>query len=119
MVLSIDVRVRLRNGPTYNQGRVEVLYQGRWGTICDNDFDIEDANVICRMAGFEEGAWSTQCCHWYGSGRGEIWLDGLDCEGTETSIANCSHRGWGQHDCSHREDVGVECRISNTNNTGK
>ena len=106
-----DVTVRLRSGTAENNGRVEVFYNGTWGTICDNDWDIQDAHVACKMAGFE-GAWSSQCCGFYGYGWGkEIWMDNLHCSGNETSLAECAHGGWGNHGdvCSHYNDVGVYC----------
>jgi len=46
----------------------------------------------------------------YGAGTGPIWLDDVDCDGSETNITNCDHRGWGSHNCDHDEDVAIVCR---------
>jgi len=45
----------------------------------------------------------------YGPGRGPIWLDDIQCTGSETSIADCQHGGWRVHNCWHGEDVSISC----------
>lgn len=45
----------------------------------------------------------------YGLGTGEIWLDEVSCLGNETSIDQCNKEKWGQHNCGHAEDAGVDC----------
>ena len=94
------------NSPS--SGRVEVLYNGTWGTICDNSWDLQDANIVCNELGYD-GALSAPGDAAFGQGTGQIWLDGVQCAGNETMIAQCSHRGWGVHSCGHHEDVGVVC----------
>ena len=90
-------------------GRVEVLINGEWGTVCDDGWDISDAHVACRELGYSY-ALSYQCCDQYGRGSGQIWLDNVGCSGEEDSLLNCSHHGIGVlRSCSHWEDVGVVC----------
>ena len=92
-----------------SSGRVEVFYNGTWGTICDNSWDLQDANVVCRQLGFE-GALLVYDAAAFGQGTDQIWLDGIKCVGDETSISECSHDGWGVNNCGHSEDAGVVCR---------
>ena len=45
----------------------------------------------------------------YGPGSGPIWLDDVNCEGSEISIDECQHGEWGTHNCNHRGDVYINC----------
>ena len=76
--------------------------------MCDDYFDINDANVVCRQGGYV-GATQYHTSAYYGRGSGPIWFDDLYCYGTETSLFDCHHRGIGSHNCGHNEDVGVVC----------
>ena len=106
--------VRLVNGSTKYEGRVEVYYNGQWGTVCDDGWDLNDAQVVCRQLGFGP-AIAARNDKYYGQGSGQIWLDYLNCTGTELTIEYCSHSGWGIHDCYHEEGAGVVCATSNGN----
>nr|XP_054772374.1 deleted in malignant brain tumors 1 protein-like [Lytechinus pictus] len=103
-----DLQVRLVNGSSDKEGRVEILYLGTWGTVCDDNWDLNDANVVCRMLGFER-AESYSCCAAFGPGTGPILLDEVECEGIESNIGHCLRSDYEIHNCGHSEDVGVSC----------
>ena len=102
--------VRLVDGPTQYEGRVEVYYNGEWGTVCDDGWDLNDAQVVCNELGLDHVvAPAAKYNAFYGESKYPIWLNNLQCVGTELSIKNCSHSGWGINNCSHSQDVGVKC----------
>ncbi|XP_012887161.1 PREDICTED: scavenger receptor cysteine-rich domain-containing group B protein [Dipodomys ordii] len=101
-------RLRLVGGPGPCRGRVEVLYAGAWGTVCDDDWDFSDARVACREAGCGPALGATGLGH-FGYGRGPVLLDNVGCTGTEARLSDCFHLGWGQHNCGHHEDAGALC----------
>uniref|UniRef100_A0A4W5Q169 SRCR domain-containing protein n=1 Tax=Hucho hucho TaxID=62062 RepID=A0A4W5Q169_9TELE len=101
-------QIRLVNGNGRCSGRVEIYYSGQWGTVCDDSWDIKDAEVVCRQLGCEstnQVLISVQ----YGPGSGNIWLDDVACTGSERYLTECPHRGVGKHNCDHSEDAGVVC----------
>ncbi|KAL5463896.1 hypothetical protein EMCRGX_G032844 [Ephydatia muelleri] len=91
-------------GSTYS-GRVEVCYNGAWGTVCDDLWDNTDAAVVCRQLGYAGGT-GIQA---YGGGTGTILLDDVGCTGSESRLWQCTNRGIGVHNCVHSEDAGVTC----------
>ena len=103
--------VRLVNGPTKHEGRVEVYHNGEWGTVCDDEWDLNDAQVVCSELGLGQviaARYNTS----YGEDNGQIWLNNLNCTGAEWTIRGCSHSGWGIKNCSHSRDAGVQCNVT-------
>ncbi|XP_019340487.1 soluble scavenger receptor cysteine-rich domain-containing protein SSC5D isoform X2 [Alligator mississippiensis] len=101
-------QVRLAGGPSQCAGRVELNYKGRWGSVCDDDWDMLDATVVCRQLGCGT-ALSAPLGAWFGEGTGPIWLNEVRCQGTERHLQHCQHRGWRQHICTHEEDASAVC----------
>ena len=89
-------------------GRVEILDQGSWGTICDDGWDLDDARVVCRQLGCGEALDATVSSS-FGAGSGPIWLDNVRCTGKESHVRRCPSQGWGKHYCDHSEDAGLIC----------
>ena len=102
------MQFRLVGGNTSSEGRVEMFYNNEWGTICDDDWNSNNTQVICRSLGYTYGIRSTSSKE-FGPGNGTIWLDNIGCTGDETHILNCTHAGLGEHNCAHHEDVGIVC----------
>ena len=104
-----DGDVRLVNGASLNEGRVEVYHNGQWGTVCDDSWHTADADVVCKQLGFESAERIYYRAH-YGEGSGPIWMDQMNCPNGVSSVLRCKHNGWGRHDCRHGEDAGVRCK---------
>ena len=109
MLTDLRVTVRLQGPLSANgTGRVEVYHNGQWGTICDDGWNMRDARVVCRQLGYLFAVRALKGDQ-VPSGSGAIWLDDVACTGKEQNIGRCMHDGWGNSDCEHREDAGVEC----------
>ena len=110
----LDFHVMLVGGAEQRKGRVEIVYRGQHGTICDYNWDMyRNADVVCKMLGYEIGGYPVSGSY-YGNGTGEILLDKLECTGEEASLLGCKHRGIKGYDdvgtyCHHGRDAGVMC----------
>jgi hypothetical protein len=89
-------------------GIVQVYHNGQWGTVCHDGWYMEEAKVACRQLGFTKAVG-----YWHlGRGTGKVWLNGMGCTGTETSLESCSHSAWGGVSSACRTnqyDAGVVC----------
>ncbi|XP_071274483.1 scavenger receptor cysteine-rich domain-containing group B protein-like [Agelaius tricolor] len=101
-------QVRLAGGPHRCAGRVEVFHAGRWGSVCDDTWDLAAARVTCRQVRCGPALWAPGGAQ-FGEGAGPIWLDGLRCDGSEAHLGQCAGHTWGQHRCNHAEDAGAAC----------
>jgi cysteine-rich repeat protein len=109
-----DGDVRLMEGTTRNSGRVEILHNNVWGTICDDGISLTGTNqtnfiaVTCAELGFSGVGMAlvTTSCP---DGIDPVWMDNVVCGGGESGLASCPFNGWGNENCSHFEDIGLTC----------
>lgn len=103
--------MRLAGGSNEAQGRVEIFYQGQWGTVCDEGWDINDGMVVCRQLGYQETISITSMASNYGPGSGPIQLQDVACQGGENNLFMCTlPSALGDvSTCLHSNDAGVIC----------
>ena len=90
----------------------------RWGTVCDDQWDTADAEVVCRQLYNLTSDVVAYTNAYFGRGTGPIWLDDVQCTGSETHLVNCTNSVIGTDEsCKHDEDGGVQCL--SLNDTGK
>ena len=101
--------VRLVGGANPLEGRVEIFLFDDWGTVCDSNWDLADATVVCHQLGYLRAVGANGSAA-FEAGSGPSWYSNLRCAGTEKSITECSKsftlRGSA---CPHNQDAGVVC----------
>uniref|UniRef100_A0A669BF18 SRCR domain-containing protein n=1 Tax=Oreochromis niloticus TaxID=8128 RepID=A0A669BF18_ORENI len=96
------------SGSTRCSGRVEIYHNNSWGTVCDDGWDLNDAEVVCRQLNCGSALEVPPSAN-FGAGTGQIWLDNVTCSGNESSLTECQHSGFGSNTCEHGQDAAVIC----------
>ena len=106
----LDGDIRLIDGGKPYQGRVEIFYEGQWGTVCDDGWNFADARTVCRQLNFEGRRAIALSRSYFGSGSGVIWLNDVKCDNKDYKLAECEHSGWRNiGECDHNMDASVIC----------
>ena len=101
--------VRLVGGATPLEGRVEIFLLGQWGSVCDSNWDLADATVVCHQLGYLIAVEAPRSAA-FGAGNGPSWYSNVRCVGTEMNLTECNHnRYYSGSSCSHSQDAGVAC----------
>lgn len=98
--------VKLVDGTSPCDGRLQVLYNGHWGAVCNTGWGLEDAMVLCQELDCGE---AEQTMSHVGPFAGSIWMDNLACTGNEMMLWNCPFTGWGASSCGDGLYAGVVC----------
>ena len=95
-----------------------MFISGTWGTVCDNEWDLKDANIVCRQLGYGKAVTALKAAA-FGRGQGKIWMTNVRCTGNESSITQCAHIGLEKGNCSHSNDAGAVCSSGKRFNSNK
>ncbi|KAK3544564.1 hypothetical protein QTP86_016980 [Hemibagrus guttatus] len=105
--------LRLSGGKGSCSGRLEVYHNSMWGSVCDDQWNIRNAQVVCRQLGCGSPLSADRNVS-SGSGEGTLWLNRVKCRGDEIHLWDCHHSLKKHTDCSH---AGVTCADISTVST--
>ncbi|NWZ01841.1 C163A protein, partial [Loxia curvirostra] len=105
------VELRLSGGGNPCAGRVEVKLQGHWGSVADDSWDMEDAEVVCQQLGCGSASGAYFAVERFDAGDGYVSLALVDCSGNEATLWDCEIHGWGPYNSTiHDLDAAVVCQ---------
>ena len=110
---------RLLGGKTTSQGLVQVNYNNNWGWVCADQWDRQDADVACRMMGFDGSSSSFKKKQESKETNYHYWLNNMQCNGNERSLSSCIHDGLKPHNCEEGQIAGAACKPKGTKHTLK
>ncbi|XP_070957739.1 T-cell differentiation antigen CD6-like isoform X2 [Oncorhynchus clarkii lewisi] len=100
--------VRLVGGSHHCEGRVELWREEKWGTVCDDSWDLRDGGVVCAQLGCGSALNVSGQDGSFEAGVGQVLLDEVNCGGSEMNLWECPSMGT-VNDCGHKEDAAVVC----------
>lgn len=100
--------VRLVDGPGHCRGRVEVLHQAQWSSVCKAGWNLRASKVACRQLGCGRALLTHRCCNKMAQGKGPIWKGQMSCSGHEANLRDCPFKPL-ENNCTHSEDTWMEC----------
>lgn len=80
--------IKLVGGRAEHEGNVEIFHKGKWGNICDDEWDKLEADVVCRQLNYQLGGKPTHSGV-YGRAKKKFWMDNLYCTGKEKELSEC------------------------------
>ena len=105
------IQIRLAGSGLPSAGRLEMFYNGTWGTVCYgySRFSHYTTNTVCRQLGYSS---AVRFGFLYGSTNGSSWLNFRDiqCSGRESSIIYCKGLNWRLHHCVQQQNLGITCK---------
>uniref|UniRef100_A0A673BBB9 SRCR domain-containing protein n=1 Tax=Sphaeramia orbicularis TaxID=375764 RepID=A0A673BBB9_9TELE len=105
--LSCSDSVKLVHGSSLCSGRLEVWSNQPWCSVCEEDLDHNDAEVVCRELGC--GAPSLLQGALYGEGEAPVWTSELQCEGNESAVLDCRRSSSAGKTCGSGKAAGLTC----------
>ena len=109
LLLWFVILVKLVDGGSYNEGRLEVCYNNRCGTICYEGWNDKYASLVCSQLGFGPSGKSA----YFGPGSGTILMEIINCTLNDALPwpVKCDHYGVGiTVGCDHYKDIGIKCK---------
>lgn len=101
--------VRLEGGKYDYLGNVEVYANGQWRPVCDNLWDVKDAEVVCRQLGFS-AVERPRRESYFGSPLSTAIMNNFECIGDEESLLDCNYNDAVENMCGSENTAGVVCK---------
>lgn len=105
------LNLTLTHGHNSSSGMLEVSRGGIQGAICDDHFTAEEIAVACRQLGIPgRGAIAPRGLFKAPAGL-VMWVQDIQCKGTEDSLFKCDIKDWGESSCEIEEAVQLVCGL--------